>query len=574
MVSGDERGTIRVWAFDHPEHLVKYEKSGALTGAIRDADWDDESKRLAIGGERVDARSQCAIAIQWDGVTAGQLSQFQKGRVASVAFKKQRPFRIVTAGMDEPKCAFHKGPPFQKIPSENGVPAESEHTRGGVQCVRYNSSGSLVVSVSSDKSICLYDGTTFEKQVKVEGAHDATIYACDWARDDAHILTASGDGTCKLWAVTADSITELKVWKPADIQNGGAFEKVPVGGIQLGCAFVNGEIPVSVGYNGQITVMSTSTDAMDVRTGHYAPISAMAVDEINGVFFTGDTNGILCKWNLETTKCVTRLTPPEGNSDLMYVVHGNTERPAAISGVAVTTSKFYSVGWDDKMYVADSEGMIQKDAVDLGAQPKNISTGTDLAVIVTVNGILLVTDGKTSDMIPIPYEANCSCVSTDDKTVYIGGNDAKIYVYTTNGSSLKENNVIDGKHLKPVHSIALSNDGLLLASGDEKDICVFNTSDWSTVVARGRWCFHVQKIMQLAWSPDNKILASGGADDSIYLWSVEHKAKRVHYGFAHRGGVMGLHFLQKAVGVQFLSVGADSVVNRWDATKDIAEKFV
>jgi WD40 repeat protein len=575
MCSGDEKGLLKVWAFDHPEHLTKYETQ-SLTGAIRDVDWDGESKRLAIGGERLDARTQCAVAIQWDGVSAGLLAQFQKGRVSSVAFKPSRPFRIVTAGMDEPKCYFHQGPPFQKIPSQNGIPCEDKHSRGGVQCVRYNSDGSLVVSVGTDRSIALYDGNTFEAVTSLEAVHTATIFSAAWSADDKHIMTASGDGTCKLFGIEGSTIKELHTWEVAKAQASHSFEKVPVGGTQLGCTFVqNSNTPVSVGFNGQLSLlpMPGSGSEIEVITGHYAPISGLAVNEEHGVFFTGDTNGILCKWDLNTTKCLQRLDPPEGNPDLMNIVHGTTAKPAAISGITVTSSHLYSVGWDDTMLVSDVYGTINKDGVLLGAQPICIVSGSELAVIVTVKGLILVNDGNTSAMVSVPYEATSAAVSKDDTTVFVGGADAKIHIYSTDGVTLTETQVIEGKHLKPVYSLALSPDGNLLASGDEKDIVVTELDDLSSVVGRGKWCFHVQKVVQLCWAPDCKTLVSGGADDSIYVWNIDKKMSRLHYRFAHRGGLTGLFVFQKAAGIHILSVGADSVVNRWDVTKDVNQKF-
>ena len=576
VCSGDDKGSLRVWALDHPDHLTKYENPTCLQGPLRDVAWDGESKRLAIGGERLDSRSTCAVAIQWDGVSAGSLTQFQKGRVAAVAFKPSRPFRVVTAGMDEPKTYFHQGPPFQIVPSQNNVPAEDEHGRGGVQCVRYNASGSLVVTVGTDRSLVLYDGKTFEAKTKLEGVHAATIYSVAWSQDDKLLLTASGDGTCKLFEVNeADaSVKELYEWKVAEAQTKAPFEKVPVGGTQLGCTFVQ-NTPVSVGYNGVLSVlpMPGTSEGIQVVTGHYAPVSTLAVNEAAGVFYTGDTNGILCQWDLTTTKCVKRLEPPEGNADLMSIVHGTTSKPAAISGVAVTGSHLYSVGWDDTMWVADAKGVIGTDGVKLGAQPSAIATGTNLGVIVTVKGLLLVSAGKIGDLISIPYEANCVAVSKDDKTVYVGGQDAKVHIYSTDGSSLVETQTIDGKHLKPIYSLALSPDGALLASGDEKDIIVTQLSDMSSVVGRGKWCFHVQRVVQLSWAANSGVLVSGGADDSIYIWSIDKKMSRVHYRFAHRGGITGLHVLQKESGMHILSVGADSVVNRWDATKDVQAKF-
>jgi len=584
VASGDDKGNLRVWAFDHPEHLAKYECGSFLKGPVRDVDWDMESKRLAVGGERLDARSECAKAISWDGVTAGQLAQFAKGRVSSVAFKPSRPFRIVTAGMDEAKTAFHAGPPFAKVPPQDNVPAEAAHgARGGVQCIRYSHDGSLVASVASDKALCLYEGKTLKLLAKVDDIHKATVYCVAWSKDDKQLLTSSGDGTCKLFSVSASAdaaeVKELHTWYPAKVQAGDGVDvekKVPVGGTQLGCAFVQGTAPVSVSLNGQISILplpGSGDDKIRVLTGHAAPVSCLVVDKANGSFFTGDTDGILCRYDLKTTQPVARLIPPEGNADLMYVVHGTTDSPAAVSAVAVANGKLYSAGWDDRLYVADAKsGAVDGNPLSLAAQPVNVVAGTSLVVILTVKGLQCVDkSGKLSDMMELPHEGRSVCVAADDKTVYVGGEDCNIYVYEVSGGTFKQTGAIEGKHLKPVHALALSNDGSKLAAGDLRDVCVFDVKDGNkSLIGRGSWCFHLQRVTCLAWSPDDSVVASGGLDDSIYLWSLSKKMKRVHYPYAHRGGLTGLAFVGDR---ELLSVGADSVVNRWDVSKDVKEKF-
>jgi len=65
--TGDEKGHFKVWALDHEDHLCKYEMPCMLTGPIRDIDWDGESKRVCLAGERAgsDASGACAKALQW-----------------------------------------------------------------------------------------------------------------------------------------------------------------------------------------------------------------------------------------------------------------------------------------------------------------------------------------------------------------------------------------------------------------------------------------------------------------------------------------------------------------------------
>lgn len=618
--SGDERGHFRVWALDHPEHLCKYSASNLLTGPVRDVAWDGEARRIAVAGERApsDAHGACAKAVQWDtGVTTGSLATHAKGRAASCAFKPNRPLRIATGGADDGRVLFHAGPPFAKVPvvaaTDGGggyVPAENAHggKSGAVHAVRYNPAGTLVASVGTDRSLCLYDGRTLALVCRVERAHAATIYDVAWSADGATLVTASGDGTCKLFAVQSSGgggdssnsnddnsssnstvLVEQCVWKPAEHQAGCALARVPAGGVQAGVTFVRGtSTPVSVGYNGQLSILRPGGTCETV-TGHSAPVAACAVDWQAGVFYTGDTDGILCQWDLPTVSPVRRLEPSDNNNaDLMYTVHAG-----AVAGVAVTANgALLSVGWDDKLYV--TEGTTAKKGTvssSLGAQPSTVAAGTNVACIVTVAGLILVVGGTPLPIVSIPYEAQAVAVAADDATVYVGGKDCKIYIYAVRGGgggdSLTLSHTIDNGHLKPIHCLALSNDGTKLASADERDVCVWDLRSnhdgkYDALVGRGKWCFHGQRVTALAWSPCDTVLASGGADDAIYLWSLARKMTRVHYPYAHRGGLVSLHFLRQTAtnknndknrGFMLLSTGVDSVVNLWDVNADVKAKF-
>lgn len=568
VASGDSRGKLRVWALDHEEHLCKLDSQG-LSSAIRDIGWDGESKRIVYAGERLDNSSPCTAAIQWDtGVTQGQLYQHMKGKSCAVAFKPNRPFRIVTGGREDGKLHFHKGPPFQKIPLEGDKPCETAHSKPGVTCVRYTSNGELVASVGNDKGLYIYDGKELALKSKLDGVHSGTIYACAWGSDNKSLLTASADGTCKLFEVASDgsSISEKYTWNVAEHMLGKSADKTPRGGMQLGCAFVGGTIPVSVSTNNQIAVLPMPGDSktIEILTGHNAPIGAMAFDHAKGIFYTGDSDGILCKWDLKTIKAIERICPAD-NKDLDYKIHAG-----AISGLTVLgDSQLLSVGWDDTGYYTN-DGRLQSGKLDIGAQPSGIATGGKITAIVTVKGLLILKDGKASgSIIPLKYDASCVCVAKDDSAIYVGGKNNQIYVYDSSGSETK---VIEDGHLKPVSALAVSDDGKMLAAGDTRDVCVYSLPDMKPIIGKSRWCFHLQKVTALAFSPDGKVVASGGSDDSIYLWSLEKNSKRIHYQFAHRGGVVGLDF-KKDAEYTLVSAGADSCVVQWDAAADVKAKF-
>ena len=164
-----------------------------------------------------------------------------------------------------------------------------------------------------------------------------------------------------------------------------------------------------------------------------------------------------------------------------------------------------------------------------------MARGCALVVIVLVDGVALFRGEEiAASRIDLSYEPTAAAVSPDDTIVCISGSNKVIHVYSvSDNNTLTEINSIS-HHVREIHSLSFSSDGSKLASADVRDICVWDTSSWSPLISKNRWCFHAQKISNLAWSPDGEVLASAGLDDSIYLWSLNKKMKRVSYHFCHR----------------------------------------
>jgi WD40 repeat protein len=186
---------------------------------------------------------------------------------------------------------------------------------------------------------------------------------------------------------------------------------------------------------------TSTTDDIKIITGHSAAVAGVAVDHVHGVFYTGDTDGILCKWDLTTCEPICRLEPAEGNDDLMYVVHGG-----AISGLATTASgSLLSVGWDDKMFVTDKTGSVGLEPVSLGAQPSAITTGTTQVVR------RCRSCGKVLKQIKF---RDSGCVSRR-MTRHLCRGRRKVHVYdVTDLGLLSEKKVIDG--IQNSNALALS----------------------------------------------------------------------------------------------------------------------
>mmetsp|Transcript_7829 Transcript_7829/g.11259 ORF Transcript_7829/g.11259 Transcript_7829/m.11259 type:complete len:691 (-) Transcript_7829:358-2430(-) len=600
IASGDSKGKLRVWSYDNEEHLAKLELQ-ALNGPIRDLDWDFESKRIVIVGEIGGSGSSASAAentrvIAWDvGTKLGTTGQHVRGRSSTCAFKPSRPMRIVTGGKDDSKLIFNAGPPFKRV--VDGSASEDCHTKNGVTCVRYNHSGTMVVSVGGDKAIHLYDGKTLNNIASLPQLHDGTIYSCSWSSDDKYVMTCSADGTIKLVEVTPTSLKVVQTAHAVDDETASKITttttaKVPIGAMQVGCTFTKDDVPVSISLNGQITILpqppilgGPEEGLISVLTGHVAPISGFAVDASRGYAYTGDTDGILCQWDIQTGRALKRhsYNDTSKNLDLTSKVH-----KGAISCLTLspTTGNLFSAGWDDTLRISNSQGIVLDQDEDttttnqkLPAQPNAMSTGTNLTIIVTVEGLVLAnatTGALVSDTLhPFgsSYNPSSVCMAKDDSTIYVGGDDCKIHIYNVedNGRTIVKGDVYESIHLKPIHALALSPDGAKLASADVRDVCVTDLKSKETLVGKGRWCFHTQRITCLSWHDNGTYLASGGADDQVFIWNLSKRMKRIHYKFTHRGGVSGLAFLPSTS--KLISVGADSCFNTWDVQADIERKF-
>lgn len=65
-------------------------------------------------------------------------------------------------------------------------------------------------------------------------------------------------------------------------------------------------------------------------------------------------------------------------------------------------------------------------------------------------------------------------------------------------------------------------------------------------------------------------VATGGPDETIYVWSLEKQRKRITYKFAHKDGVSGLCWVDENT---LASSGGDHCVARWAVGKDKLKAF-
>merc|ERR1719410_2506917 len=115
-------------------------------------------------------------------------------------------------------------------------------------------------------------------------------------------------------------------------------------GMQIGCKYLD-TLPISVGFNGRLALIH-DPNHITLLHGHQSPIKAMTL--CNRILYTGDTDGNICQYNLDTGDC-----------QPYPITHS-----ATISSLSYT-NELISVGWDDTLKTHDKN-------IKLPSQPTQI----------------------------------------------------------------------------------------------------------------------------------------------------------------------------------------------------------
>lgn len=115
-------------------------------------------------------------------------------------------------------------------------------------------------------------------------------------------------------------------------------------------------------------------------------------------------------------------------------------------------------------------------------------------------------------------------------------------------------------HQSPVNSIAISPDGKLFASaGNDQSIVLWDAAKHTPIATlQGS-----AGVMNIAFSPDGKFLASGASDGTVSLWDVARRVKLTDFS-GHKGFVSRVSFSPNGKLLASASASWDKTLILWD----------
>lgn len=531
-------------------------------------------------------------------------------RALTVAYKPSRPFRVFSGGEDM-RSLFFTGPPFKLDHSNN-----NSHTNF-INCIRYSSDGKRAFSVSSDKSIVIYDGATGNPIGKQVNAHDGGIYAASFSPDSQYVSTVSADKKIKVWKLndvageSEENSVALELVKTLEVV---ADSTSSLCYCQVGATW-NADYLITLSLNGDINLFPGKVEDLLAASGpskiisdHQESISALYFDTNNDTLFTGSIDGAICTRKVQFDPSAAVAT---GN---LNIAHANETHPLTISSTnrvqsndknlktkspssSVHNGKVFdlyshgneliSVGWDD--YLRSSINSEEVSSISLSGQPVSLSVSATHALIVTLSNVslyqlsgsqfseaTLLADVSTSALSITPTSG-----SINNTHLAIGNDKGVVKVFTLNDFIAGNLTGFSIEGRTPVSSLAFNPTESILAIGDNgHNISIYqlnadSENNWDPII-RNKWVFHTSRITALAWCPSGRILASGSSDEHIFLWNLNKPMKKQQFTLAHPGGVTGLSFghykEEEKKSLTLFSSGNDQVIGIWKIPEDIYQE--
>jgi WD40 repeat protein len=482
--------------------------------------------------------------------------------------------------------------PQADAPLQKSLPyLYATHTFSGhtdtVDAVAFSPDGKFVLTGSLDNTAKLWDAAT-GAEVRTFSGHTGPVESVAFSPDGKYVLTGSRDKTAKLWDAATGALVQT-FYDPTNVVR----TSVELKRSNHSMAFSpDGKYVLTASDDGTPKLWDAATGAL-VRTfsGHTNIVRSVAFSPDGNYVLTGGLDDTARLWDAATGAEVYTFEHASWvysvafSPDGKYVLTGTSNATLwdTATGVLVRTFTGVANGAIGVAFSPDGSYLLtgslgQQTAmmwdVTSGALVRTFSGHTD-----SVDAVAFSPDGKvvltgSSDRTAKLWDATSSAAvrtfsghkdiiesvafSPDGKYVLTGSDDGTAKLW--DAATCEVVRTFSG-HTDAVWSVAFSPDGKYVLTGSlDKTAKLWEVATGAVVRT---FTGHTAPVWSVAFSPDGKYVLTGSQDRTAKLWDAG-TGKVVHTFSGHTQGVIGVAFSPD--GRYVLTGSIDWDTKLWDAT--------
>ena len=463
---------------------------------------------------------------------------------------------------------------------------ELEKQVADITAVSFSAAGDFVVTADSSGTCRLWQFDQPDPLLSFRG-HDRAVTALQWLPDGDTLLTASTDGSVAFWnpqsgeelpgprLVHENSVSLLTV--SADGSSAISVAADQTGGQRLHYWDLDQR---------QVTAVYPQTDGNGVSPEDGERRPGLALDQpdaaevraksvaVSSVAFSPDqSEALIATFNTQTSRyeiwkwdlAAGRLGPLE-DGELRAGLVFSAEYAKAAANRILTVGGSGARFWDRResreVMSYQPHGAIL--SVDYSSSGNRIvTTGSDRSIKVWRRNP--ASEHWLSESKMIGEHRGAILVAkfvpnTDDRVIVSGGDDGRTIIWKLTGEQLRWE--IAGEltgHTGPVHAVAVSPDGKLIATGSEDQTLRLWDREATTQIKQFE--LHRGAILSVAFSADSRRLISGGGDNLAIVWDIASGRKTMSL-VGHSAAVNAVAFSPD--GWRALTGSQDNTIKLWD----------